>query len=115
MDGKLYRESLETTVFSVAKLKLGDFTKEKTRRRRLVGAPVRFAEARVLYEQDLENEHTLSDNSKRYRKYCIQKLVAGWPGLEGMKLNLISTARCKEWAARFSGEVDERYFSTALM
>ena len=59
MDGKLYRESLETKVFSVAKLKLGDFIKEKTRKRRQVGAPITFTEGRTLYEQDLENDHAL--------------------------------------------------------
>src|SRR5438045_2268347 len=44
VDGKLYRESLDTTVFTVAKLKLGDFVKEKTRKRRQVGAPLTFDE-----------------------------------------------------------------------
>ena len=38
-DGKLYRETLKTQVFSVTKLKLGDFVKEKTRKRRQVGTP----------------------------------------------------------------------------
>ena len=75
MDGKPYRESLETKVFSVAKLKPVDFLKEKTRKRRQVGASITFTEARTLYEQDLENDHALSENSKRYRRYCIQKLV----------------------------------------
>jgi len=75
VDGKLYRESLETNVFSTAKLKLSDFVRAKMRKRRQVGTPVTFAEARALYEQDLKNEHTLSDSSKRYRRYCIQKLL----------------------------------------
>lgn len=114
VDGKLYRESLDTTVFTVAKLKLGDFVKEKTRKRRQTGAPVTFAEAGRLYEQDLENDHGLSENSKRYRRYCIQKLVASWPELEYIKLNTISAAKCKEWASRFSKEVDERYFNNTL-
>jgi integrase len=114
VDGKLYRESLETKVFSVAKLKLGDFVKEKTRKRRQVGAPVIFTEARNLYEQDLENDHALSDNSKRYRRYCIQKLLKSWPDLDHMKLNAISAAKCKEWAAKFAQQVDERYFNNTL-
>ncbi|MGA3265969.1 MAG: site-specific integrase [Verrucomicrobiota bacterium] len=114
VDGKLYRESLETNVFSTAKLKLADFVKAKMRKRRQVGTPVSFAEARALYEQDLENEHTLSDNSKRYRRYCIQKLLASWPSLDDSRLNLITEAKCKEWAAKFSRQVDERYFNNTL-
>jgi integrase len=114
VDGKLYRESLETDVFSTAKLKLGDFVKAKMRKRRQVGTPIIFADARALYEQDLENEHTLSDNSKRYRRYCIQKLLESWRGLDDSRLNSVTEAKCKEWAAKFSQQVDERYFNNTL-
>jgi hypothetical protein len=54
VDGKIYRESLDTTVYSVAKQQLPDFVKEKLRKKRQVGAPATFSEARKLYEQDLE-------------------------------------------------------------
>ena len=114
VDGKLYRESLKTTVYSIAKLKLPDFVKSKLRKKRQTGAPVSFGEARKLYEQDLESDHTLSDSSKRYRRYCIKKLLAAWSGLDDMKLNRISEAECKEWAGRFAGQVDEQYFNNTL-
>ena len=84
------------------------------RKRRQVGTPIIFAEARALYEQDLENEHTLSDNSKRYRRYCIQKLLESWSGLDDSRLNSVTEAKCKEWAAKFSKQVDERYFNNTL-
>src|SRR5436853_6208403 len=74
VDGKIYRESLKTTVYSVAKQKLPDYVKEKLRKKRQMGAPATFAEARQLYEQDLENDHALSESMKRYRRYCIRKL-----------------------------------------
>ncbi len=56
VDGKIYRQSLKTMVFSVAKQKLPDYVKEKLRKKRQIGAPATFAEARRLFEQDLENE-----------------------------------------------------------
>ena len=62
VDGKIYRESLGTTVYSVARLKLPDLVKTKHRKKRQVGAPLNFAEARKLYEQDLENDHALSES-----------------------------------------------------
>jgi integrase len=114
VDGKLYRESLETDVYSTAKLKLSDFVKAKMRKRRQVGTPVVFAEARALYEQDLENEYALSDSSKRYRRYCIQKLLKSWLGLDNLRLNSVTEAKCKDWAAKFSQQVDERYFNNTL-
>ena len=75
VDGKIYRESLKTTVFSVAKQKLPDYVKEELRKKRQSGAPASFAEARKLFEQDLENDHALSESMKRYRRYCIKKLL----------------------------------------
>jgi hypothetical protein len=40
VDGKIYRESLETTVYSVAKQKFPDYVKDKVRKKRQIGAPV---------------------------------------------------------------------------
>ena len=104
VDGKIYRESLKTTVFSVAKQKLPDYLKEKLRKKRQIGAPATFAGARQLYEQDLENDHALSESMKRYRRYCIKKLLDSWPGLDSLKLNRINDADCKEWAGRIATE-----------
>jgi len=92
VDGKIYRESLETTVDSVARQKLPDYVKEKLCKKRQAGAPATFAEARKLYEQDLENDHGLSESMKRYRRYCIKKLLVTWSGIDDLKLNRINEA-----------------------
>src|SRR6266516_6871433 len=102
VDGKIYRESLETTVYSVARQKLPDYVKEKLRKKRQAGAPATFAEARKLYEQDLDNDHGLSESMKRYRRYCIRKLLDTWSELDDLKLNRINEAECKEWAGRLA-------------
>ncbi|MGH7990468.1 MAG: hypothetical protein ACREDS_09815, partial [Limisphaerales bacterium] len=69
VNGKLYRESLKTDVFSTAKLIVADFIKKKLRKKRQVGTPNTFAEARALYEQDLENEYTfITVHSVKTRK-----------------------------------------------
>src|SRR5438045_2880195 len=78
VDGKLIRQSLETDVFTTAKLKLPDFIKKQMKKKRLDGAPITFADAQKLYETDLESDHSTSDNSKRYRRYCLKKLNASW-------------------------------------
>jgi integrase len=114
VDGKIYRESLDTTVYSVAKQKLPDFVKEKLRKKRQTGAPATFSEARKLYEQDLENDHALSDSMKRYRRYCIKKLLDSWTGLDHVKLNRISEGDCKEWAGRLAKKLDAQYFNNTL-
>jgi integrase len=110
-NGKLFRVSLGTTVFTTAKLKLPDLVKEVLKPKATAGT---FAEARLLYEVDLENDHTLATESKRYRRNCIAALLRTWPGLDGEKLLKIKLPDCKEWAKRFSGQYDEQFYNNTL-
>jgi hypothetical protein len=73
IEGKIFRESLETDVFTTAKLLLGDWIKSKRKHstRSIMGT---FSEARVLYETDLDADHTLKDGSKLYRHNCITRV-----------------------------------------
>jgi integrase len=114
VDGKVFRKSLETTVFTTARLKLPDFVKKQRDTKRVEGAPATFGDAQKLYEQDLDSEHSVSEASKRYRRYCLKKLNGSWPELAGTKLARISESDCKEWAGRFSKTVDEQYFNNVL-
>jgi len=55
-------------MFTTAKLKLPDFIKEKHRKKRPVGAPVTFGDARKLYVADLDIhvlDRSLDDNRPR--------------------------------------------------
>jgi len=114
VNGKIFRESLETTVFTTAKLKMGDFVKEKTTRKHVDGTPVIFEDARKLYEQDLEADDSISDIAKRYRRYCLKALATSWPELDQTKLAKISETACREWAARLAKAIDDQYFNNVL-
>ena len=111
--GKAFRESLETTVFTNAKLRLGDFIKKKAKR---AGRPVigTFAEARALYETEMNGVHTIKETSKIYRRKCIQALVRSWPGLEEMRPEKIAEAECREWATRFAADYSVSVFNNTL-
>ncbi len=91
VDGKIYRESLKTTVLSVAKQKLSDYVKEKLRKKRQIGAPATFAESRKLYEQDLENDHALSETGQAHNCADLVRFVA----FSGCR---ISEARKVRWS-----------------
>jgi hypothetical protein len=67
IDGKIFRESLETNVFTTAKLRLPDFIKKKRKR---AAHPVAetFDETRARFEADTESDYTLRDGSKLYRR-----------------------------------------------
>jgi len=114
VNGETVRQSLDTDVFTTAKLRLPGFLKTQRAKKRIEGAATTFAEAQKLYEQDLDADYTLLPRSKRYRLYCLKKLNTSWPQLGGMKLDRIPVSECKLWAARLSGILDARYFNNVL-
>ena len=113
MNGKTFRESLNTTVFSKAKLLLGDYVKEKLKKadHPVVGA---FSEARVLYETQMNGDHTIKETSKIYRRKCILALTRSWTGLDELRPDKITEAECREWAARFSAAYSVSVFNNTL-
>jgi integrase len=109
--GKLFRQSLETDVFTTAKLKLPDKLKEFRKPKAALGT---FAEARLLYEADLANDHTLAPESKQFRLARIAALLKTWPGLDKASLTKISVPGCKEWAKRFAAQFEAGNFNNTL-
>jgi integrase len=109
--GKVIRRSLETTVFSAAKLRLADFIKENSTQKPTVGT---FVQARRSYESDLALDRSISGQSRRYRTFCVKRLLKSWPELEEKPLEKITDSDCKTWAAQLAGEVDATYFNNIL-
>ena len=113
IEGKIFRESLGVDVFTNAKLLLPDWIKSK---RKVVARPVAgtFAEARGLYETDLDGDHTLKDGSKLYRHNSIKALLRTWPGLDALQPVKITETDCRAWATRFADAYDEGFFNNTL-
>ncbi len=114
VNGKLIRRGLSVKVFEDAKLALHDFLSREQKRRHVQGAPVVFSEARRLYESTVDNDPTLSPHSRRYRHYCIKRLLKSWPGLDVMKPRTINRQQCEKWASALAGEIDAQYFNNVL-
>jgi integrase len=113
IEGKIFRESLGTDVFTTAKLLLGDWIKAKHKRaaRPVAGS---FAEARSLHESDIEADHTLKEGSKLYRRNCVKALLRTWPELDTLPPAKISESDCRAWAARFTETYDGQFFNNTL-
>ena len=90
-------------MFTTAKLRLADKRKELRKPPAEVGT---FAEARFLYQADIENHHSLSPETKRYWRYRVDALLRTWPALDEMKLSKITESGCREWAKRFTAKFD---------
>ncbi len=113
IEGKIFRQSLETDVFTTAKLLLGDFLKKK---HKLANRPISgtFGEARALYEADIAADHTLKDGSKLYRQNCVKALLKTWTGIDALSPAKITEADCRAWAGRFADKYDAQFFNNTL-
>ncbi len=113
IEGKIFRESLETDVFTTAKLLLGDFLKNKHRQsaRPVAGT---FGEARVLYETDLAADYTLKAGSKTYRANCVKALLRTWPELDATAPAKITHSDCRAWASKFAAAYSSQVFNNTL-
>lgn len=113
IDGKVFRESLGTDVFTTAKLLLGDFIKKKRKR---AAHPVTgtFAAARKAYEAELAADHTLKESGKLYRRKCILALTRSWPELDALPPAKLTLTDCREWAARFATDYSASVFNNTL-
>jgi integrase len=114
VNGKAIRRGLKANTFEEAKLALHDFVSKESKKRHVTGAPVTFGEARGLYESTIDNDHTLSEQSRYYRRNCIKRLLKSWPGLDESRLRSINRVQCEEWASKLSGEIDAQYFNNVL-
>jgi integrase len=113
IEGKIFRASLTTDVFTTAKLRLPDFIKKKlkTANRPITGT---FGEARAAYETEVAADYALMDGSKLYRRNCIKALLRTWTGIDELRPDKITEADCRAWAARFSADYDEQFFNNTL-
>ncbi len=72
MGGKLIRESLQTTVWTTAKIRPTDFLKTRQENRNQVEPPL-FSEAVKLFQSEIERNTTIKKRSKEYRR-CLNKI-----------------------------------------
>jgi hypothetical protein len=78
--GKLIRESLDTDVWSKAKIRLADFIKKHHEKRNLVDFPL-FTTIADDFEHDVKTDAALKPKSKEYRLRCLKKIKETWPEL----------------------------------
>ena len=103
VNGNVKRASLETDVFTTAKDRLRGKLNELRQPPAEVGT---FAEARLLYLADIENDHALAPETKRYWQLpCRRRCSKSWPGLDNMRLDKITETQCRAWGKAFRGEI----------
>jgi integrase len=113
IDGKTIRQSLKTTVWSTAQLRLNDFLKEHRENRNRVDPP-KIGVAVDQFKRELEGDATIKPRSKEYRLLCLHKIQTTWPGLWNLRLDQVTAQACKEWAAGLGGKLASHYYNNTL-
>jgi hypothetical protein len=104
LNGKTICQSLETAVWTTARLKLADFLKGRLAGRSTATPPL-FREAVELFKRELESEMQIKPQSKKHRLWCLAKLEKTWPGLWDLRIDEITREACREWSARVIKEI----------
>ena len=110
---RTFKRSLETTVWTTAKLKLTDFLKEHRENRNKVDPP-KFSEAAEWFKRELGNNTTIKPRSKEYRLTCLKKIQTSWPQLWSLRLDEVEAKACKEWAVKLNSEIASHYFNNTI-
>lgn len=113
VNGKLIRQSLNTDVFTTAKIKLPDFLKEQRANRQRIAVPT-YAEAKEAYLKKVETNTEIKPKTKEYWKLCLAKIGSSWPEIAELPISEISDEACREWAAHLKGKIHEQYFNNTI-
>ena len=111
VNGIVKRASLDTDVYTTAKDRLRAKVNELRESPAELGT---FAEARLLYLADIDNDHALSPETKRYWHYRVEALLKSWPGLDNLNLDDITEPLCRAWGKRFSEKFEAVNFNNTL-
>jgi integrase len=105
--GKLHKKSLETTVITVAKLKLADFAKKlrTLAERQKEAGQTRHGDLTVggaiaAFLEETNKNLELKPRTKSYHAEVVKAIGKTWPGLDEREVRSISQKECKAWANR---------------
>ncbi len=111
--GKTIRQSLQTTAWTTAQLRLNDFLKKQRENRNKINPP-KFSEAVEIFKGQLEHDTAVKPQSRKYRFWCLGKLQKTWPELWGLRLDEISPQACREWSSKLVHEIACHYYNNTL-
>jgi hypothetical protein len=113
--GKQFRFSLNTTVLTVAQVRLNE-----ERRKRVAAASkpttgrLTFGDAVILYRQQFQADQHLKPGTKGYKEETLLALQKTWPGPMEADLGKITEKQCQEWARRYAAEFSATRFNGTL-
>jgi len=112
--GRLVRQSLDTTVFSVAKQRLPDKIRQFQGRlestKALVSGKMTVGDAAQAFLAKVEASVSLKPRSKAYYKMLLGFIERSWPALSESDVRKVSDRDCEDWITRYQ----KQYSSTVV-
>lgn len=106
MGGKPVRQSLETTVYSVAKQRLSEKMREYRMHHESVQAfangKMTVNDAAQVYLSKIEGSVTLKPRSKSYFKQLVDFIDRTWPTLMEADIRKVTERECQTWLTEFN-------------
>jgi integrase len=116
--GKLIRRSLETTVLSVAKLKLTDLEKDERGKleklQKSATGNSKFGDLMAEYRKRLEINPTIKAKTRTYYSERIAAILKSWPGIAELDVRRIKPEDCEIWAGRYVKQVSPTNFNNSI-
>jgi integrase len=116
--GKLHKRSLNTTVISVAKLRLPDEIKKLRQNAESSNAvlhgKMRFADVVQIYRVHLESRTDIKPRTKMYYIEALNALLKTWPSLNALDVRKPSERDCRAWAGKFLRRYSATRFNNTL-
>ena len=116
--GKLKKKSLDTTSFSVAKLRLADALKAERGAAQLrnhdVSGKLTFPQAVEICVDQLKATGRKPRSVQFYRER-INALYSVWPELKTIQCSRITPKACMDWSIRYQQQVKRRTFNGTLL
>lgn len=116
--GKLFWNSLQTKVFSVAEQRLRDFVAEKRKlpqsKLAVENGRMKFLDLVRLYRLALDEDPKLKPSSKLYREKCIAALLKSWPAVADTEVRKITFPDCRTWASKFAKDYSSTVYNNSV-
>ena len=116
--GKPIRQSLETSVFSVAKQRLPDKIREYRSRHESIKAfasgKMTVGDAAEVYLQKINGKISLKPRSKQYYADIIDFIRRSWPSLFETDVRKVSPRDCESWLGRYQQQYAPSVVNNAI-
>jgi len=114
--GKLFRQTLQTNVMSVAKLRLRDFTKDKQEDMgdAVLTGKMTVGDCVAIFRQRLDGRQDIKEGAKVYRRKCVEALLKSWPGLESMLVGKVGKDDCLAWARKLAAHYSPSVYNNTV-